>query len=99
MITEIFCDKFKKQHVSFKDGLNVVLGDDSGANSIGKSTMLLAIDYMLGGDHYQTKSDIIKHVGHHTVLRALSLTEINIILHGKQKKAILFSKVVLITNF
>ena len=22
---------------------------------------------MLGGDHYQTKSDIIKHVGHHTV--------------------------------
>lgn len=67
MIKEIFCDKFKKQHVSFKDGLNVVLGDDSGANSIGKSTMLLAIDYMLGGNHYQTKSDIIKHVGHHTV--------------------------------
>lgn len=67
MIKEIFCDKFKKQYVSFKDGLNVVLGDDSGANSIGKSTMLLAIDYMLGGDHYQTKSDIIRYVGHHTV--------------------------------
>lgn len=67
MIKEIFCDKFKKQYVSFKDGLNVVLGDDSGANSIGKSTMLLAIDYMLGGDHYQTKSDILRYVGHHTV--------------------------------
>lgn len=49
MIKEIFCDKFKKQHVSFKDGLNVVLGDDSGANSIGKSTMLLAIDYLSSG--------------------------------------------------
>lgn len=67
MIKEIYCDMFKKQHVYLKAGLNVVLGDDSGANSIGKSTMLLAIDYMLGGDHYQTKSDIISHVGHHTV--------------------------------
>lgn len=67
MIKEIFCDKFKKQQVPFKDGLNVVLGDDSGANSIGKSTMLLVIDYMLGGKHYQTKSDIIGHVGHHTI--------------------------------
>ncbi len=67
MIKEIFCDKFKKQQIPFKDGLNVVLGDDSGANSIGKSTMLLVIDYMLGGKHYQTKSDIIGHVGHHTI--------------------------------
>ena len=67
MIKELYCERFKQQKIAFKQGLNVVLGDDVGSNSIGKSTMLLAIDYMLGGDHYQTKSDILRYVGHHTV--------------------------------
>ncbi len=67
MIKELYCERFKQQRVAFKQGLNVVLGDDVGSNSIGKSTMLLAIDYMFGGNHYQKKSDIIKHVGHHII--------------------------------
>lgn len=67
MIKELYCELFKQQKIAFKQGLNVVLGDDVGSNSIGKSTALLAIDYMLGGNHYQNKSDIINHVGHHTV--------------------------------
>lgn len=67
MITEIYCDKFKDKKITFHKGLNVVLGDDAASNSIGKSTLLLVIDYMLGGNHYQTKEDVIKNVGHHKV--------------------------------
>lgn len=67
MITEIYCDKFKEKKISFHEDLNVVLGDDAASNSIGKSTLLLVIDYMLGGNHYQTKEDVIKNVGHHKV--------------------------------
>lgn len=67
MIKELYCKQFKQQKIAFKQGLNVVLGDDIGSNSIGKSTMLLAIDYMLGGNHYQSKSDIVNNVGHHTI--------------------------------
>lgn len=29
--------------------------------------MLLVIDYMLGGNHYQMKDDIFTHVGHHVI--------------------------------
>ena len=39
MLNEIICDKFntKNQKISFHQGLNVVLGNDTGTNSIGKS--------------------------------------------------------------
>lgn len=55
-----------REHIEFHRGLNIILGADDGQNSIGKSTALLAIDYMLGGSTYEN-SDIIKHVGDHTV--------------------------------
>ena len=47
MLTNIICEKFNKdnQTISFHRGLNVVLGDDNGANSIGKSTFLMIIDF------------------------------------------------------
>lgn len=67
MITEIYCDMFKEKNITFHEGLNVILGDDAASNSIGKSTLLLVIDYMLSGNHYQTKEDVIKNVGHHKV--------------------------------
>lgn len=67
MIREIYCSMFKQPLVTFKEGLNVILGDENGANSIGKSTTLLVIDYVLGGEDYHKTEDIIKNVQHHEV--------------------------------
>ena len=46
MLTEIICDKFIQEKIVFKNGLNVVLGDEESSNSIGKSTLLLIIDFI-----------------------------------------------------
>jgi uncharacterized protein YydD (DUF2326 family) len=43
--------------VSFHSGLNVVQGDANAANSIGKSTMLMVVDFAFGG------KDLLKHNG------------------------------------
>lgn len=68
MLKEIICDKFKQKRVEFHRGLNVVLGDDQGSNSIGKSTFLMIIDFVYGGKDYITKSeDIQENVGIHTI--------------------------------
>ncbi len=67
MLKRIRCDKFRKPIVEFYDGLNVVAGDSKAANSIGKSTMLMIIDFAFGGNSYITKShDAIEALGHHT---------------------------------
>ena len=52
--------------VEFKHGLNVVLGKEDGENSIGKSSFLLAIDFVFGGDTY-IRSDGVEHIGDHDV--------------------------------
>ena len=66
MLIEIKSDKFRDKKVSFEPGLNVVLGDDNATNSIGKSSMLMVVDFAYGGssliDH---NSDIISELGHH----------------------------------
>ena len=73
MLLEIYCDKFLENGnirpaIEFHNGLNVVLGDELGANSIGKSTFLLVVDFIFGGDDYVKKAlDIIKNVGEHTI--------------------------------
>lgn len=67
MLIEIFCDKFKQHRITFKDGLNVILGDNNATNSIGKSTFLLVVDFVFGGNTYQNTTDIINHVGKHSV--------------------------------
>lgn len=38
-------------------------------NPIGKSSAMLAIDFVFGGDIY-LKSDGVKHIGHHTIFFA-----------------------------
>lgn len=53
--------------IRFRRGLNIVLGPASGANSIGKSTFLLAVDYAFGGTSYGKRNDIRAHVGVHEV--------------------------------
>ena len=52
--------------IRFKEGLNVILGKEDGENSIGKSSTLLAIDFVFGGDTY-LHSDGVKHIGAHTI--------------------------------
>ena len=53
MTSPVFKEKGKtRPPIHFKDGLNVVLGKEDGENSIGKSSALLAIDFVFGGDTY-----------------------------------------------
>ncbi len=74
MLKEIYCEKFKtynntpRSKITFNQGLNVVEGDDLGSNSIGKSTFLMCIDFVFGGNDYVTKlDDLIANVGHHEI--------------------------------
>ena len=72
MLREISCELFKENKrqrppVIFHKGLNVVLGSIPGkAASIGKSTMLLIIDFVFGGNTY-LKSEPVRELGNHTI--------------------------------
>jgi hypothetical protein len=73
MLTEIQCSKFLEKGkprptIVFTAGLNTVLGDQVGSNSIGKSTFLMIVDFAFGGSDYIDKSqDVQRQVGHHTI--------------------------------
>lgn len=68
MLIEINCQSFKQKQVLFGEGLNVVKGDDLSSNSIGKSTLLMIIDFVFGGDSYlKNNSGATKELGHHTI--------------------------------
>ena len=72
MLKRIHCDKFadfiSEKTITFYEGLNVVLGQDDKVNSIGKSTLLLIVDFCFGGAAYSKKnSDIYKNVGDHSI--------------------------------
>lgn len=71
MLKEIMSPVFIKDGkqrgpIIFHKGLNVVLGTPMGANSIGKSSAMQAIDFVFGGNTY-LNGDGIEHVGHHTI--------------------------------
>lgn len=66
MLVEIKCDRFRQKTISFHEGLNVVLGDENATNSIGKSTLLMVIDFVLGGDSLiDHNNDVVNELGHH----------------------------------
>ena len=68
MLCEICCNEFHQKRITFHQGLNVILGDNQGTNSIGKSTLLMIIDFVFGGTDYVTKSrDVHKNVGRHQI--------------------------------
>ncbi|WP_371367625.1 hypothetical protein SRRS_14920 [Sporomusa rhizae] len=68
MLYEIICDEFKQKRVEFHAGLNTVLGDNFGSNSIGKSTFLMIIDFVFGGkDYVMLSSDVQKNIGNHLI--------------------------------
>ena len=73
MLAEIRCSRFKKlptepPAIRFGESLNVVLGDDEGSNSIGKSTFMMIIDFAFGGSDYVKKlTDIQAEIGEHEI--------------------------------
>lgn len=68
MLYEIICDNFKKQRIEFNPHLNTILGDDFGSNSIGKSTILMIVDFVFGGKDYIEKlRDVQRNVGYHSI--------------------------------
>lgn len=82
MLVEIKCDKFRdesgtREPLSFHAGLNAVLGDSKEHNSIGKSTVLMIIDYCFGGKDYADKEvDTIDNVGDHEICFAFEFNGI-----------------------
>lgn len=67
MTSPVFKEKGKERPpIRFKERLNVILGKEDGENSIGKSSALLAIDFVFGGNAYLS-SDGVKHIGGHTI--------------------------------
>jgi hypothetical protein len=67
VLKEIRCSVFKTPVIKFHAGLNVILGDDMASNSIGKSTMLMIIDFVFGGGSYViVNHDAIETLGDHS---------------------------------
>ncbi|MBR7369183.1 DUF2326 domain-containing protein [Klebsiella variicola subsp. variicola] len=65
MLTSIYCDKLSRRSLTFNEGLNTILGPRSGANSIGKSSVLYLIDFVFGGTSFIDKcADVIQRKGH-----------------------------------
>lgn len=58
----------KRKPIYFHKGLNVVMGNDTGANSIGKSTFLMIIDFIFGGEDYIKKSKTNSRRGRSSLL-------------------------------
>ena len=66
MLIEIQCEKFREKTITFHSGLNVVLGDNVATNSIGKSTLLMVIDFVFGGDSFlEHNKDVVQELGQH----------------------------------
>lgn len=67
MLVEIKNDNFTDKKIIFSKGLNTVLGDNFSSNSIGKSSLLMLIDFVFGGDSFLNRdSGTIKELGHQT---------------------------------
>lgn len=75
MLKMLTCDKFKIDPktnkpiiITFEKGLNIVRGTASNTNSIGKSTLLLLVDFALGGTDYQDHCNLaVNKIGEHTI--------------------------------
>jgi len=66
MLVELRCDKFREKIIKFHSGLNVVLGDSVATNSIGKSTLLMVLDFVFGGETFlEHNKDVIYELGNH----------------------------------
>ena len=77
MLTSIYCDKLSRRFLTFNKGLNAILGPRSGANSIGKSSVLYLIDFVFGGTSFIEKcADVIDRKGHFSVYATFQFDEV-----------------------
>ncbi len=68
MLKEIRCAQLIKKKLEFSKGLNALTGPDDGTNSIGKSSVLMLIDFAFSGDDFiKLCSDVTDNVGIVTV--------------------------------
>jgi len=66
MLKEIKSEILLEKVIIFHNGLNVILGDNLGSNSIGKSNLLMIIDFIFGGNTYiKHNIDVVNNLGHH----------------------------------
>lgn len=66
MLSEVRSEVFRTKVITFQAGLNVVLGDENATNSIGKSTLLMVVDFAFGGNTLlEHNSDLVAELGHH----------------------------------
>ena len=74
MLIEIICPVFRGGAVRFHPGLNVVLGDQNATNSIGKSTLLMVVDFCFGGkDLLDHNIDLVTELGPPRLLLRVSI--------------------------
>ncbi|MGL5057814.1 MAG: DUF2326 domain-containing protein [Fusobacteriaceae bacterium] len=68
MLREISSNSLIKEKIIFTKGLNIVLGDNSASNSIGKSTFLMILDLIFGGKSYlEYNADVFLNIGEHEI--------------------------------
>lgn len=73
MLSEIRCDEFQsdgkvREPIKFHKGLNAVVGNESGTNSVGKSTFLMILDFVFGGEDYIKKSkEVQRYLDPHVI--------------------------------
>ncbi len=68
MLRELRCEKLIEKRLRFDAGLNVLTGPDDGANSIGKSSVLMLLDFAFAGDDFiKICYDVIENVGAITI--------------------------------
>ncbi len=78
MLKRIKCRKFLQKEIIFHKGLNSIIGDNIGSNSIGKTILLMIIDFVFGGKSYITENnDVVEQLGHHTIF-------FSYIFHGQE---------------
>ncbi|OPY74544.1 MAG: hypothetical protein A4E65_03819 [Syntrophorhabdus sp. PtaU1.Bin153] len=66
MLVEIRSDRFRTNKIDFHKGLNIVLGDENATNSIGKSILLMVIDFAFGGGSLlEYNKDLVEELGDH----------------------------------
>lgn len=64
MLKELRCEQLIEKKLEFNSGLNVLAGPSDGTNSIGKSSVLMLLDFAFSGDDFiKLCSDVIDNVG------------------------------------
>lgn len=64
MLKSLECNQLIESKLTFHESLNVLIGSDDGSNSIGKSSVLMLIDFAFGGDDFcKLCIDVIQNIG------------------------------------